>query len=110
MRFAPSLSILLSLAVTIIGVSAPTRAVLADQVAEGAARTIPCTCRFDGADYDIGERACIRGKAATCSRVLNNTSWSISDAPCPLFSLLRAPETHGLKMTPAPALRPALRS
>ena len=42
----------------------------------------PCTCRYGGGDYKIGETACIRGVQATCGLVLNNTSWTFSDRPC----------------------------
>lgn len=45
---------------------------------------VNCTCRFRGQDFGIGESACIRGKLATCSTFLNNTSWAISTAPCPM--------------------------
>jgi hypothetical protein len=54
---------------------------------------VNCTCRFRGQDFGIGESACIRGNLATCATFLNNTSWAISTAPCPMarnYSPVRA--------------------
>ena len=53
------------------------------------APVVPCTCRLDGRDVALGQQACIRGRMALCTRMLNNTSWKVGDAPCPL-SLLDA--------------------
>ena len=55
----------------------------------------PCTCRFDGNDYLFGETVCIRGRQATCSRVLNNTSWQFSERPCLHISLLGSRSPRG---------------
>jgi hypothetical protein len=49
-----------------------------------------CTCRAQGRDFRVGETACIRSRLATCDTVLNNTSWSMSDAPCTVSAM---PET-----------------
>ncbi|MBI1383941.1 MAG: hypothetical protein GC150_03400 [Rhizobiales bacterium] len=47
---------------------------------------IPCTCRYKGADIAVGDTICMRTAKglvrATCSRVLNNTSWTITREPC----------------------------
>ncbi|MCB1384907.1 MAG: hypothetical protein KDJ80_03110 [Nitratireductor sp.] len=47
-----------------------------------------CTCRHSGGDVEEGQTACIKGPKgmtmARCERVLNNTSWKMLDAPCPL--------------------------
>ena len=55
------------------------------------AQNISCTCRYKGSDYGIGESICLKSpdgmKMATCSMVLNNTSWKFSNAPCPLSEL-----------------------
>lgn len=67
-------------------VAVPARA---DLPAEGdtlRAPIVPCTCRFDGRDFQVGQSACIRGRWATCERVLNNTSWRIGETPCPVSS------------------------
>ena len=50
-------------------------------------KDIPCTCRFDGNDFEVGDRVCIRGRMAQCGMSLNNTSWTFTDAPCPLSKL-----------------------
>ncbi|MEO0980112.1 MAG: hypothetical protein AAFY24_22805 [Pseudomonadota bacterium] len=55
------------------------------------AQNISCTCRYKGSDYGIGESICLKSpngmKMATCSMVLNNTSWKFSNAPCPLSQM-----------------------
>jgi hypothetical protein len=52
------------------------------------AQSVNCTCRYQGEDFGIGDSICLKGsdglKMATCSMVLNNTSWQFSNAPCPL--------------------------
>jgi len=66
------------------------------------AQNISCTCRYKGSDYGIGESICLKSpngmKMATCSMVLNNTSWKFSNAPCPLSELKpengKAPQTN----------------
>lgn len=47
-----------------------------------------CTCRGgDGRPYLLGERTCLRTerglRIAECAMVLNNTSWRVSERPCP---------------------------
>ncbi len=58
------------------------------------AQDISCTCRYKGADYGIGETICLKSpdglRMATCGMVLNNTSWQLSNAPCPFSSLQKA--------------------
>lgn len=61
----------------------------------GAMSAIPCTCRFAGNDYALGQKVCIRGQEATCDRVLNNTSWQFSDNPCMKLSA-RMPARNGV--------------
>nr|WP_319387363.1 hypothetical protein [uncultured Roseibium sp.] len=55
------------------------------------AQNISCTCRYKGSDYGVGESICLKSpngmKMATCSMVLNNTSWKFTNAPCPLSML-----------------------
>ena len=55
------------------------------------AQNISCTCRYKGEDYGVGESICLKSseglKMATCEMVLNNTSWQISNAPCPVTQL-----------------------
>lgn len=68
------------------------------------AQNVSCTCRYQGEDYGIGESICLKSpnglKMATCSMVLNNTSWKISNAPCP-FSKLDAEDLEPVDMMPA---------
>lgn len=60
-------------------------------VSAANAQNVSCTCRYQGEDYGIGESICLKSsggmKMATCSMVLNNTSWKFSNAPCPLSQL-----------------------
>ena len=46
-----------------------------------------CTCRYKGADVALGQSVCMKTpdglRMARCDRVLNNTSWKITDGPCP---------------------------
>ncbi|MCB1493876.1 MAG: hypothetical protein KDJ77_19085 [Rhodobiaceae bacterium] len=55
---------------------------------------VPCTCRFEGQDVLLGQTICIKGRQATCEKVLNNTSWKFSQKPCLFMSLApqRAPQ------------------
>ncbi|SRR5690606_10111032 len=48
----------------------------------GVQPVVPCTCRFRGNDYRLGEVACIADKLRRCERVLNNTSWSVVQESC----------------------------
>ncbi|MET1415542.1 hypothetical protein ABVF61_24945 [Roseibium sp. HPY-6] len=70
------------------------------------AQNISCTCRYKGEDYGIGESICLKSpdgmQMATCSMVLNNTSWKFSNAPCPYSSL--EPENLVPNQSPAGAL------
>jgi hypothetical protein len=60
-----------------------------------AAPIVNCTCRYRGTDYHLGEAVCLNGpsgpRMATCGMVLNNTSWRMSETPCPSASLTPAP-------------------
>jgi len=63
----------------------------APAASRSSAPAVNCTCRYAGRDYQIGENACIRGSLATCSTILNNTSWSVSGAPCPMTHFAPSP-------------------
>ncbi len=45
-----------------------------------------CTCRAQGREFQLGERACLTtpngARLATCGMVLNNSSWQFSETPC----------------------------
>ncbi len=47
-----------------------------------------CTCRYKDSDIGEGQTICMHtpngAQMATCSRVLNNTSWKFLGTPCPL--------------------------
>lgn len=55
------------------------------------AQDVTCTCRYQGEKYGVGESICLKSpsglRMATCEMVLNNTSWQISNAPCPLTQI-----------------------
>ncbi len=48
---------------------------------------IPCTCRAEGTSFALGAVVCMKTpeglRLARCERVLNNTSWTPLQAPCP---------------------------
>ena len=50
-----------------------------------------CTCRYDGGEIPEGQFACLKTPGglvmARCERVLNNTSWTITNNPCPTARL-----------------------
>ena len=46
-----------------------------------------CTCRYQNANYQIGEIACILGKLKQCEMTLNNTSWKTLSDGCPQAAL-----------------------
>lgn len=56
------------------------------QALENAAKSIPCTCRFQGSDIPVGQTMCLDlpGGAVTavCDRVLNNTAWKTLRKGC----------------------------
>lgn len=59
-------------------------------IAEGARNSTPnvnCTCRYRGQDFHLGDSVCLPTsnglRLAQCQMVLNNTSWQITDWPCP---------------------------
>lgn len=78
------------LAVTVL--TASPAAALA-QGARSTAPKIDCTCRHQGRDYHLGEVICLSTpngmREARCEMALNNTSWKITDGPCPTA---RAPD------------------
>lgn len=59
------------------------------------APAVNCTCRYRGTDYHLGDAVCLNGpsgpRMATCGMVLNNTSWRMSETPCPSASLTPVP-------------------
>jgi hypothetical protein len=46
-----------------------------------------CICRAQGRTFAVGQNACLQTPAgpriAECGMVLNNTSWHVTDMPCP---------------------------
>jgi hypothetical protein len=51
---------------------------------------IDCTCRYQGQDFHLGEVICLSTSSgpriAQCEMALNNTSWTITEGPCPTAS------------------------
>ncbi len=49
---------------------------------------IPCTCRYQGEDFELGQEICLKspsgGAIARCEMMLNNTSWKFTKTPCPV--------------------------
>ena len=73
-----------------------------------------CKCRFNGKFFAVGERTCIRGRVATCSLVLNNSSWTISNQACSPVAMSPRPSPLRLEATtpgrtPLPAPIPGTR-
>ncbi len=60
-----------------------------------------CTCRHSGGDVLEGQTACIKTPLgmgmARCERVLNNTSWTMLDVPCPLANAEVLGPPHALQ-------------
>ena len=42
-----------------------------------------CTCRANGANFQIGEIVCIRGRLSQCQMNQNNPSWQPISETCP---------------------------
>ena len=53
-----------------------------------------CQCRYFGKFYTLGKSVCIRGRVATCTLVLNNSSWNFSQRRCE--PVAGRPDTLGL--------------
>ncbi|MBS8259263.1 hypothetical protein DYI23_03430 [Roseibium polysiphoniae] len=66
-------------------------------MAGSGANAADCTCRYLGQDYQVGELICLKSpsgkRVAVCGMMLNNTSWKITDAPCPTAQLTPRPKT-----------------
>lgn len=75
------------------------------------AQNVSCTCRYKGQDYGLGESICLKGsdglRMATCAMVLNNTSWELSNAPCPLTMRNRSIAPYGASPFPPEGTLPA---
>ncbi|MBL4785989.1 MAG: hypothetical protein JKY49_11245 [Cohaesibacteraceae bacterium] len=54
-------------------------------------KKIPCTCRFKGADIELGQRVCLKSNSglriAICEMYQNNTTWNITEEPCVFSSI-----------------------
>ena len=68
---------------------------------------IKCTCRYRGQDFHLGEVICLSTsggpRIAQCEMALNNTSWTITEGPCPTVQAPASPSSPNLA-----ALDPAL--
>lgn len=62
---------------------------VAGSIFAGMAQAGPdCTCRYAGADFNVGTCTCItiggKSKLACCGMVLNNTGWKFGEGTCPV--------------------------
>jgi len=61
--------------------SSPWRGLL-----DGDGNPIPCRCRFQGRDWNLGDVVCMSTHIGTvlarCDLIQNNTSWVPSTTPC----------------------------
>ena len=81
----------LAAAAAIIAVAVPAAVVAQEGLVPPGQRAvqplIDCTCRYQGQDFHIGEVICLSTasgpRIAQCEMALNNTSWTITDGPCP---------------------------
>jgi len=55
---------------------------------------VPCSCRYRGKDFHLGETICIRARLARCEMTLNNTSWKFTGRGCPV-SMAPAGQSNG---------------
>jgi hypothetical protein len=84
----------LAAAAAIIAVAMPAAAVAQEGLVPPGQRAvqplIDCTCRYQGQDFHLGEVICLSTgsgpRIAQCEMALNNTSWTITDGPCPTAS------------------------
>ena len=58
-----------------------------------------CTCRADGAKFEVGELRCVRGRLSRCIMFLNNPSWKTIADVCPEASA--QPQKQALPFCPA---------
>ena len=87
--FALSSAVLLGLALGFT--PRPVGAVAEDRVQRGPIPGIRCSCRANGRNYELGERACIATPAgprlARCAMVQNVTSWALESEGCEVSRL-----------------------
>jgi hypothetical protein len=69
----------------------PAGAVAEDRVQRGPIPGVRCSCRANGRNYELGERACIATpggpRLARCALVQNVTSWAIEAEGCQVSRL-----------------------
>jgi hypothetical protein len=81
-------------AAAIIAIAVPIAAVAQEGLVPPGQRAvqplIDCTCRYQGQDFHLGEIICLSTasgpRIAQCEMALNNTSWTITEGPCPTAS------------------------
>jgi hypothetical protein len=63
-----------------------------------AAADHKCQCLYQGRKFEQGEFVCIRVDGATrfarCDMLLNNSSWTFLDGPCPTAEFSPEPATQ----------------
>ena len=65
-----------------IGLVAGAALLVGAAAATPAAAGSACKCRYFGKFFGLGQSICIRGRVATCSLVLNNSSWQFTERRC----------------------------
>lgn len=74
---------------------------IADTQPRAGQPTVPCTCRFQGQDYQLGDKICLNlpngPQQAECGFVLNNTSWNMTGTSC-LYSEIPTEEQLATKI------------
>jgi hypothetical protein len=72
-----------------------------------------CTCRAQGRDFQLGERACLTtpngARLATCGMVLNNSSWEFSEMSCTVSAVLPPGPRLAAQISPPPPQIPPAR-
>ncbi len=88
-----------SLAAAVFLIASGPSSAISGEIKHAAAAPKPvvnCTCRYRGSNYHIGDEICLNSpsgpKMATCDMVLNNTSWSMSETPCPTAKITPLPD------------------
>ncbi|HEX2727544.1 MAG TPA: hypothetical protein VHN20_17100 [Beijerinckiaceae bacterium] len=65
----------------------PRHQLMTDRPAQAQWHGPDCICRAQGRTFAVGQNACLQTPAgprvAECGMVLNNTSWRVTELPCP---------------------------
>lgn len=96
---APGLIVPLMISAIAMGLWSTGKGLAAEQTREwpsaqhktGKQEEPPCTCRYYGEEFRLGETICMKGqegkRIAICVMVINNPSWEKTGAECPSAQL-----------------------